>query len=107
MIIDFTKEYLADIYEGKVRKHKEYKSNPQLVKQYIKAINKLKGISKIEQLYQIKSLNYEKKTGDLEGISAVWVNKQFRILFREVATDSENLVINLLEIEELNKHYEK
>ncbi len=107
MRIDFTKEYLSDLYEGKVRKYKEYKSNPQLVRQYIKTINKLKGITKIEQLYQIRSLNYEKKAGNLEGISAVWVNKQYRILFREVATESENLVIDLLEIEELSKHYEK
>ncbi len=107
MRIDFTKTYLSDLYEGKVRKYKEYKSNPQLVKQYIKTINKLKSITKIEQLYQIKSLNYEKKVGDLEEISAVWVNKQYRILFREIATDPENLVIDLLEIEEFSKHYEK
>jgi len=107
MRIDFTKEYLSDIYEGKVKKYNEYKSNHQLVKQYIKTINKLKGITKIEQLYQIKSFHYEKKVGDLEGISAVWVNIQYRLLFREVATESENLVIDLLEIEQLSKHYEK
>lgn len=107
MRIDFTKTYLSDLYEDKVRKYKEYKSNPQLVKQYIKTINKLKSITKIEQLYQIKSLNYEKKVGDLEEISAVWVNKQYRILFREIATDPEDLVIDLLEIEEFSKHYEK
>ena len=107
MRIDFTKEYLSDLYEGKVRKYNKYKSNPQLVKQYIKTINKLKGITKIEQLYQIKSLNYEKKVGNLAGISAVWVNTQYRILCREIATDSENRVIDLLEIEEFSKHYKK
>ncbi len=107
MKIDFTKEYLSDLYEGKVRKYKKYKSNPQLVKQYIKTINKLKGITRIEQLYQIKSLNYKKKVSNLEGISAVWINKQYRILFREIATYSESSVIDLLEIEEISKHYAK
>ena len=107
MKILFTKEYLSDLYEGKVRKYKKYKSNPQLIKQYVKTINKLKGITRIEQLYQIKSLNYEKKSGNLNGISAVWVNKQYRILFREVATETKDIVINLLEIEELSKHYKK
>lgn len=107
MRIVFIKTYLSDLFEGEVKKYKKYKSNPQLVKQYVKTINKLKGITKIEQLYQIKSLNYEKKVGNLEGISAVWINKQYRILFREIATNPDNLIIDLLEIEDLSKHYEK
>lgn len=105
MEIVFTKAYLADLYEGNVKKYKEYKSNPQLVKQYVKTINKLKSISNIEQMFQLKSLQYKKKVGDLEGVSAIWVNKQYRILFREISTDPDNQVIDLLEIEELSKHY--
>ncbi|NOU61055.1 type II toxin-antitoxin system RelE/ParE family toxin [Marinifilum caeruleilacunae] len=106
MNIYFSKRYLEDIYQGKTNKHKEFKSNPQLVKQYIKTIDKLRGITKIEQLYQLKSLHYEKKVGNLDGISAVWVNKQYRILFRECSTDPNSLTIDLLEIEDLSKHYE-
>jgi proteic killer suppression protein len=105
MEIVFTKTYLADLYSGNTKKYKEYKSNPQLVKQYVKTINQLKSISKIEQMFQLKSLQYKKKIGDLEGVSSVWVNKQYRILFREISTDPDNQVIDLLEIEELSKHY--
>ena len=104
MEIDFSKEYLIDLYEGKVSKYKEYKSNPQLIKQYQKTINKLKSITRIEQLYQIGSLKYEKKKGNLKGISAVWINKQYRILFEEKAIKDE-LIIDVLEIQELSKHY--
>jgi len=107
MEIVFVKSYLKDLYQGIVKNHKEYKSNPKLVKQYIKTINKLKSITQIEQLYQIKSLHYEKKEGDLKGISAVWVNKQYRVLFKEVSSDSENFCIDILKIEDLSKHYEK
>jgi toxin HigB-1 len=57
-------------------------------------------------LYQIKSLHYEKKIGSLDGISAVYVNKQYRILFNEVASNLDDLKIDLLEIEDLSKHYE-
>lgn len=106
MEIIFKKEYLSDLFEGNVKKYKDYKSNPSLVKQYIKTINKLKAITKIEQLFQIKSLRYEKKIGNLDGVSAVWVNEQYRILFREVSANSEIVTIDLLEIEELSKHYE-
>lgn len=104
MDITFKKGYLADLYQGNVKIHKEFKSNPQLVKQYIKTINTLKSITHIEQLYQIKSLHYEKKEGDLKGVSAVYVNKQYRILFNELASD--DLKIDVLEIENLSKHYE-
>lgn len=107
MEIKFQKDYLAHLYEGNVKPYKEYKSNPQLVKQYINTINKLKSVTRIEQLYQLKSLNYEKKEGNLKGVSAVYVNKQYRILFSEVASASDDLTIDLLEIEDLSKHYEK
>lgn len=106
MEIKFVKEYLKDLYEGFTKPYKEYKSNPQLVKQYVKTINKLKAITKIEQLYQLKSLHYEKKEGNLKGVSAVYVNEQYRILFTEVASTSDNPTIDILEIEDLSKHYE-
>jgi proteic killer suppression protein len=106
MEIKFVQEYLKDLYEGSTKPYKEYKSNPQLVKQYVKTINKLKAITKIEQLYQLKSLHYEKKEGNLKGVSAVYVNEQYRILFTEVASTSDDPTIDILEIEDLSKHYE-
>jgi len=105
MNIIFTKQYLADLYEGNSKPYKQYKSNPQLIKQYVKTINKLKAINKIEDLYQLHSLRYEKKEGNLNGVSAVRINIQYRLLFNEVATDNENL-IDLLEIQDISKHYE-
>ncbi len=57
-------------------------------------------------MYQIKSLHYEKKIGNLNGVSAVYVNKQYRILFNEMATNPEDLKIDVLEIQDLSKHYE-
>ncbi len=107
MNIIFTKQYLADLYEGNSKPYKQYKSNPQLIKQYVKTINKLKAILNIDQLYQMHSLRYEKKTGNLKGISAVWINKQYRLLFKEVATAEKGLIIDLLEIQDISKHYEK
>lgn len=106
MEIKFQKTYLEEIYEGNTKAYKEYKSNKQLVSQYVKTINKLKSITKIEQLYQIKSLRYEKLTGNLKGLSSVAVNMQYRILFKELASISNELIIDILEIEELSKHYE-
>ena len=106
MEIVFLKTYLQDLYKGNVKKHKPYNSNPQLVQQYVKTINMLKSVTRVEQLFQINSLKYAKKHGNLKGVSAVRINDQYRLLFHEVATDSENLVIDLFEIEDISKHYE-
>ncbi|MDQ7916380.1 type II toxin-antitoxin system RelE/ParE family toxin [Mesonia sp. MT50] len=106
MTIVFLKDYLEDLYEGKTKKYKDFKSNPALVKQYVKTVNKLKSATRIEQLYQIKSLHYEKKEGNLNGKSAVWINKQYRIIFNEVASKEDSLQIDILELEELSKHYQ-
>lgn len=107
MEIIFKKQYLSDLYQGIVKPYKEYKSNPQLVKQFINKINTLKSVTRVEQLYQIKSLRYEKKEGNLKGVSAVWVNEQYRILFNEVTSTSGDFTIDVLEIEDLSKHYSK
>jgi proteic killer suppression protein len=48
----------------------------------------------------------KKKGGNLNGVSVVWVNTQYRILFNEVASSSDGLIIDVLEIEDLSKHYQ-
>ena len=59
---------------------------------------------RLEDLFYIKSLHYEKKKGDLNGVDAVWINKQYRLLFNSSAND-EGIVVNAL-LFEISKHYE-
>lgn len=106
MEISFKTQLLADLYEGKKVKDKAFKSNPSLITQYIKTINKLRALQNIEQAFQYKTLRYEKLSGNLKGKSSVSVNMQYRIIFEEVASNAEPHEIILLEIEELSKHYE-
>jgi len=37
-------------------------------------VNYIRGARRLEDLFQIKSLHYEKKKGDLNGVDAVWIN---------------------------------
>lgn len=106
MEIEFREDYLKELYIEKKTKDKRFKSNPQLIAQYIKTVNKLKSISKIEQLYQISSLHYEKKIGDLIGKSAVYINKQYRLIFEEIIEDKPPNEVKILALEEISKHYE-
>jgi toxin HigB-1 len=104
MEVAFEEQYLADLYEGKAKK--PFLGNVALIKQYIKTVNKLKSIDRIEDLYQLKSLHYEKKKGDLAGISAVYVNMQYRLLFTEITNEDDNTIVVLIKLIELSKHYE-
>ena len=59
---------------------------------------------KIEDLYSIKSLNYEVLKGNKAGISSVRVNDRYRIEFtvKDVALETTVTICNILE---LSNHY--
>jgi proteic killer suppression protein len=69
MEIVFRDTLLSDLFEGNKIDNKEFRSNPAVVKQYVKAVNKLRSATRIEQLYQMTSLNYEKLKGNRAGQS--------------------------------------
>ncbi|MDD3721117.1 MAG: type II toxin-antitoxin system RelE/ParE family toxin [Lutibacter sp.] len=107
MVIEFEKEYLEQLYtEGKC-KNKKYRFQPQVIRQYKQAIDKLRPAQRIEDLFPIKSLNYEKLSGNKKGLEAVKVNDQYRIEFRTAIAGKEPNTITICSIIELSNHYKK
>lgn len=106
MEILFNDAELADLYEGKKVTNKFYRSNPQLVKQFVKVINWLRAINKIEELYQINSLNYEKLQGDWKGYSSVRLNLKYRLIFKEIISNEEPFEVLLIAVKEISNHYQ-
>ena len=96
---------LIDLYEGNKIKDKQFRSNPSLVKQEIKTVNRLASVEKVEQLFQYAGLNYEKLKGNLKGYSSVIINNQYRLIFEEVAAEEEPFQIVLFKLEEISNHY--
>lgn len=45
--VSFRREYLKDLYEGKKVTDKRFKSNPQLVRQYVKTVGRLMALERI------------------------------------------------------------
>ena len=105
MNIKFDDKALEELYVSGSTKDRKYKKLSQdVVKQVIKAVNYLKAARRIEDLYTIKSLHYEKKKGDLKGIETVWLNAQYRLLFNS-SPDDNGIIVNALLLE-ISKHYE-
>ncbi len=107
MEIEFEKEYLHELYvEGKTA-DKKHRFQPQTIKQYTKTVNTLRSASNIEFLYKLKSLHYEKKSGDLQDIEAVWINDQYRLEFKSRVEGTEPDVITICSLIDLSNHYKK
>lgn len=105
MNIEFENVALEELYTSGATQDHQYKRLPKdIVKRYVKVVNYLKAARRLEDLFLIKSLHYEKKKGDLKGIDAVWINDQYRLLFRS-SPDNSGIIVNAL-IFEISKHYE-
>ena len=76
-----------------------------MVKQYVKTVNKLSAVSRIEDMYILASINYEKLSGDKEGQSSVRINDQFRLIFEEIFSDKEPFQVIMFALEEISNHY--
>lgn len=102
MIVVFGKEYLEELYvTGK--SDKKHRFQPDIVKRYKQKIDYLKQANNIEELFLLKSLNYEVLSGDKKGVSSIRVNDQYRIEFIVETTDEP--IITICKIVELSNHY--
>ena len=105
MNIDFENTALEELYTtGATQDHQYKRLQPNIIKQYVKVVNYIKAATRLEDLYRIKSLHYEKKKGDLKGVEVVWINTQYRLHF-ESSPDGNGIIVNALLIE-ISRHYE-
>ena len=104
MQIVFQKAYLSELYyEGK-SSDKKYRFQPDIIKRYTHVINTLISANRIEDLFPLRSLNYEVLEGDLKGCESVRVNDKYRVIFRSERIESEQL-ITICNIIDLTNHY--
>ncbi len=105
MNVEFEDKALEEMFLTGTTREKKYKRLPQdIVKRYVKVVNYLRAASRIEDLFLINSLHYEKKKGDLNDTEAVWINDQYRLLFKSSPIEN-GIIVNALLIE-ISKHYE-
>lgn len=105
MVIKFEKVYLKQLYEDGRAKNKKYRFQKVIIRKYKNTIDKLRVAKKIEDLYPIKSLNYEKLVGDKKGIESVRVDQKYRIEFISSKEGEAPNCITICSIIELTNHY--
>lgn len=66
----------------------------------------MRTVTTVEQLMQFEGLHYKKLTDDPDGMSAVRINKKYRLLFKEIENDEDPPRVVLFRIEKITNHYE-
>lgn len=105
MKVIFDKEYLRELYEEKRARSKKHRFQPNVVTKYIQTIDKLRAAKNTEELYPMRSLNYEKLKGDKLGLESVRVDGKYRIEFVTTIEGEEPESITICSIVELSNHY--
>jgi proteic killer suppression protein len=105
MKIEFGKAYLFELYDTGKTTDKKHRFQPQVVNGYIKCVRVLNKIIRIEDLYLIKSLKYERLKGDKKGLSSLRINDQYRLEFREVVNPDNKIEVEICSLIDITNHY--
>jgi proteic killer suppression protein len=84
---------------------KKHRFQPQVINGYAKCVRTLMRVTRMEDLFVIKSLNYEKLKGDKNGLSSIRINDQYRLEFREICNSNNILEIEICSLVDITNHY--
>ncbi|MDR0989462.1 MAG: type II toxin-antitoxin system RelE/ParE family toxin [Prevotellaceae bacterium] len=105
MKVEFEKRYLRELYETGKTGDKKHRFQPQVVNGYLKCVKILQKAVRMEDLFLIKSLNYERLKGSKRGLSSVRINDQYRLEFREIPGDN-HIEIEICSLTDITNHYQ-
>ena len=104
MIVTFEEDYLKDLYTKGDCNDKKHRYQPDIIKRYKRCVDYLKAAYRKEDLFLIKSLNFEALQGDKEGRFSIHVNNKYRIEFT-LSETREEPILTICNIVELSNHY--
>jgi toxin HigB-1 len=88
--------------------HGKSKGKPQfsydIERTFIRRVIQISSSQNTNDLMAIKSLHFEKLSGNMEGKYSIRVNDGFRIILR-IEKEADNIRVEIVCIEEMNNHY--
>ena len=106
MIIEFEQEYLSELYRLGKSTSKKHRFQSTIINGYLKCVKALISATRLEDLFQVKSLNSERLKGDKKGLSSLRINDKYRLEFREQSSDlSGQSTITICSLVEISNHY--
>jgi proteic killer suppression protein len=71
----------------------------------LKCVRALIKAVRTEDLYLVKSLNYERLKGDKKELSSVRINDQYRLEFREIINQNNQQELKICSLIDITNHY--
>jgi proteic killer suppression protein len=106
MNITSADEALLELFEMGKTSSKKYRRLPMAaIKGYVKAVNKMRAATRIEDIMRDRGLRYERLRGDRKGEESVRCNDVWRLIFRSYP-ENESIVITEIELLEISYHYD-
>lgn len=98
-------EALIELYLRGKTSDKRYKKMPvQAVKGFKKAVDIIKAVDRIEDLFRFNGLRYERLIGDRKGQESVRCNDTWRLIFKSYPQEG-SVVITEICLIEISHHY--
>lgn len=104
MIVTFEEDYLKDLYSQGICNDKKHRYQPDIIKRFKRCVDYLKAASRKEDLFVIKSLNFEALHGDKEGRYSIRVNDKYRVEFT-ISETIEEPILTICNIIAISNHY--
>ena len=103
MQVRFNNLYLGNLYEN-VKIGGKPKFSNSVIKGFKEVVRTMEVMTSIKDLYEFKSLHFEKLKGDLEGYHSVRIDRKYRLIlsFEKDEIRIEEVVV----IEDLTNHYD-
>jgi proteic killer suppression protein len=103
MEVRFEKKELEELYNKGKTKNKKYHFDDKLIVKYIKVIDMIKLLERIEDFYKYTSLSFHSLSGNKNGLYAVSVDFRYRIQFRIGKNENNEIVITIVEFSNYHK----
>ena len=97
---------LLELFENGKTSDKKYKKLPvAAIKGYVKAVNKMRAATRMEDIMRDKGLSYERLRGDRKDQESVRCNDVWRLIFQSSPADG-SIIITEIELIEISHHYD-
>jgi len=104
MIVEFEKHYLQEMFEkGKVD-DKKHRLPQNVIKKYCLRVFTLQNAPNPEALYPMKSLNFERLSGDKSGIYSIRIDLKYRLEFK--LRSGDDAAVTICSLQEISNHYD-
>ena len=89
MEVEFLKDYLSDLYYTGKTSDKQHRFQPEVIRKYVRVVEILNAVSRMEDLFRFNSLNFEAIGNDEYSVR---IDYHYHLVFQMEARPGETIL---------------